>query len=165
MPLVEIVPHPGTSQSALEVAIEFYKACGKTPVHIKEEIPGFAANRLQKALLEEAYSLVNRGVLTAEEVDTCVTNSLGIRWATVGPFMGNVFGGGPGGFKHLMEHVGASSQAWGDDMKAHEFHATSETIDRLDASVQDMLRNHPADAAMKERDDLTIEFLSLKKGT
>jgi 3-hydroxyacyl-CoA dehydrogenase len=113
IPLVEVVPYPGTPQSALQVAIELCKACGMTPVHIKEEIPGFAANRLQKVLLEEAYSLVNRGILTAEEVDTCVTNSLSIRWATVGPFMGNVFGRDQGGFKHLMEHVGASSQRGG----------------------------------------------------
>jgi 3-hydroxyacyl-CoA dehydrogenase len=135
MPLVEVVPYPGTSQSALQVAIGFYKACGKTPVHIKEEIPEFAANRLQNALLEEAYSLVNGGILTTEEVETCVTNSLAIRWAITGPFTGNVFGGGQGGFKHLTEHVGASSQAWGEDVKAHQFHATSDTIDKLDASV------------------------------
>jgi hypothetical protein len=52
----------------------------------------------------------------------------------------------------------------GEDMKAHQFYATSDTIDKLDASVQDMLSKHPAAAAMKKRDDLTIEFLNLKTG-
>jgi len=68
MPLVEVVPHPKTSDSTIKGALTFYKSVGRKPVHIRQEVPGFAANRLQTALCNEAYSLVSRGVLSAEDL-------------------------------------------------------------------------------------------------
>lgn len=66
MPLVEVVPHPRTNAGAIKTAMEFYKSLGKSPVHIRQETPGFVANRLQAALVNEAYSLVQRGIISAE---------------------------------------------------------------------------------------------------
>jgi 3-hydroxyacyl-CoA dehydrogenase len=66
MPLVEVVPHDVTNPSTVEVAMSFYKAMGKSPVLVKQECPGFVANRLQAALTREAYSLVQRGIVSAE---------------------------------------------------------------------------------------------------
>lgn len=68
MPLVEIVPHPGTQSKYTGQAFQFYQAMGKKPIIVKEEIPGFVANRLQAAICNEAYSLVQRGVVSAEEL-------------------------------------------------------------------------------------------------
>jgi 3-hydroxyacyl-CoA dehydrogenase len=68
MPLVEVVPHPRTAATTTEAAIAFYKSLGRTPVHIRQELPGFAANRLQAALCTEAYSLVSRGIMSAEDL-------------------------------------------------------------------------------------------------
>ena len=68
MPLVEVVPHPGTSPEAIKTALDAYSAMGKRPVLVKKETPGFAANRLQAALLNEAYSLVANDVLSATDV-------------------------------------------------------------------------------------------------
>ena len=68
MPLVEVVPHPGSSQQAIANALEIYTSLGKRPVLVKKETPGFAANRLQAALCNEAYSLVANGVLSATDV-------------------------------------------------------------------------------------------------
>lgn len=68
MPLVEVVPHPDTDNSSIEVASEFYRSLGRKPVLIRQEIPGFAANRLQAALCNEAYSLVSRGIVTAADL-------------------------------------------------------------------------------------------------
>lgn len=70
MPLVEVVPHPGSSQDAVNEALDIYAALGKRPVLVKQEAPGFAANRLQAALCNEAYSLVQRGILSAADVGT-----------------------------------------------------------------------------------------------
>jgi 3-hydroxyacyl-CoA dehydrogenase len=70
MPLVEVVPHPGTSSIALETAMAFYKSLGRRPIHVKKEVPGFVANRLQAALCNEAYGLVSRGVVGAEDLGT-----------------------------------------------------------------------------------------------
>ena len=66
MPLVEVVPHPKTKASVSEAALDFYRAMAKSPVLIRQECPGFVANRLQAALGNEAYSLVQRGIISAE---------------------------------------------------------------------------------------------------
>lgn len=68
MPLVEVVPHPGTSDAAISTALHFYNSVGRKAIHIKQEAPGFVANRLQAALCNEAYSLVARGIVSAQEL-------------------------------------------------------------------------------------------------
>jgi 3-hydroxyacyl-CoA dehydrogenase len=72
MPLVEVVPHPGTSDATITTALEFYISLGRQAIHIKQEVPGFVANRLQVALCNEAYSLVARGIVSAQELGEIV---------------------------------------------------------------------------------------------
>jgi 3-hydroxyacyl-CoA dehydrogenase len=135
MPLVEVVPSSSTGAEKIQLTLDFYRELGKSPVLVMKEVPGFAANRLQAALCNEAYSLVKNGVLSAEDVgksqaslnlrricaevclliswpDACVTSSLGPRWALTGPFVSNVFGGGGGkdGFRRMMQHLGPASK-------------------------------------------------------
>ncbi|MFD3455569.1 3-hydroxyacyl-CoA dehydrogenase NAD-binding domain-containing protein [Streptomyces sp. NPDC058691] len=108
MPLVEVVPGERTTEEAVQAAVDFYTAVGRTPVVERREIPGFVGNRLQSALSREAVYLVQQGVVTPEDLDTVVTHSLGVRWATVGPFLGSHLGGGPGGYRHMSAHIGQS---------------------------------------------------------
>ncbi|MBG0855214.1 hydroxylacyl-CoA dehydrogenase [Streptomyces spinoverrucosus] len=115
LPLVEVVPGGRTGEDAVRAATDFYTSVGRTPVVLRKEIPGFVGNRLQNALSREAVHLVEQGVVTPEDLDKVVTNSLGLRWATVGPFLGAHLGGGPGGYRHLVRHIGASMQRLGDD--------------------------------------------------
>lgn len=68
MPLVEVVPHPGTEETYVTCAVNFYRSIGKEPILIKQETPGFIANRLQMALCNEAYSLVSRGIVSAADI-------------------------------------------------------------------------------------------------
>ncbi|MYS91270.1 MULTISPECIES: 3-hydroxyacyl-CoA dehydrogenase NAD-binding domain-containing protein [Streptomyces] len=110
VPLVEVVPGERTGEDAVRAAVDFYASVGRTPVVERREIPGFVGNRLQNALSREAVYLVEQGVVTPEELDTVMTNSLGLRWATVGPFLGSHLGGGPGGYRHMAEHIGTSMQ-------------------------------------------------------
>ncbi|MFI5588515.1 3-hydroxyacyl-CoA dehydrogenase NAD-binding domain-containing protein [Amycolatopsis sp. NPDC051758] len=113
IPLVEVVPGERTSDESVQQAVDFYTFLGRTPVVERKEIPGFVGNRLQNALSREAIYLVEQGVVTPEELDKVITNSLGIRWATVGPFLGSHLGGGPGGYRHMAEHIGKSmKQMW-----------------------------------------------------
>ncbi|MET7732019.1 3-hydroxyacyl-CoA dehydrogenase NAD-binding domain-containing protein [Streptomyces sp. NPDC005402] len=116
VPLVEVVPGERTGADAVQAALDFYTAVGRTPVVERKEIPGFVGNRLQNALSREAVYLVEQGVVTPEDLDKVVTNSLGLRWATVGPFLGSHLGGGPGGYRHLVEHIGASMQDMWDGL-------------------------------------------------
>ncbi|MGW0519211.1 3-hydroxyacyl-CoA dehydrogenase NAD-binding domain-containing protein [Crossiella sp. NPDC003009] len=108
IPLVEVVPGERTSAESVRAAVDFYTFLGRTPVVERKEIPGFVGNRLQNALSREAIYLVEQGVVTPEDLDKVMTNSLGIRWATVGPFLGAHLGGGPGGYRHMAEHIGKS---------------------------------------------------------
>jgi len=64
IPLVEVVPGEKTSDEAAAKAIAFYESVGKRPIRVRQEVPGHIANRLQAALWQEAYSLVERGVAT-----------------------------------------------------------------------------------------------------
>jgi ketoreductase RED1 len=102
LPLVELV---GADDAEVARAKEFYDSLGKVPVVVHKEIRGHVANRLQRVLFEECVNLVEQGVVSVPELDDIVTNSIGVRWATVGPFLAFHLGGGPGGLRHMMEAV------------------------------------------------------------
>lgn len=86
IPLVEIVGLPSTSPADMEKIVELMRACGKAPVVLNKDIPGFIANRLQAALMREACYLLENGVADTEQIDTAVKEGLGLRWAFKGPF-------------------------------------------------------------------------------
>ncbi|KAF5001120.1 hypothetical protein FGRMN_1231 [Fusarium graminum] len=160
MPLVEVVPHADTHRDRIEEALTFYRSVGKSPIHIKKEIPGFVANRLQAVVCNEAYSLITRGVVSAMDLDLCVTNSLGPRWAVTGPLVSNAMGGGGGadGFRHLMEHLGPASEKWLEDIRAHRFDSNKESIDLLTASVAEELEKEDVVALEARRDKFLIKL-------
>jgi 3-hydroxybutyryl-CoA dehydrogenase len=84
--LVEVVRVPSTSEETVAQLTGWMTALGKTPIVVNQAVPGFIANRLQYALIREAYHLVSIGVCTPADVDRAVTSALGPRWAAVGPF-------------------------------------------------------------------------------
>lgn len=86
MRLVEIVPAGRTDPSAIATLTGWSLALGKEPIVLSRDIPGFVANRLQYALLREAYGLVEAGVCSMADIDAAVTAGLGARWAAIGPF-------------------------------------------------------------------------------
>jgi 3-hydroxybutyryl-CoA dehydrogenase len=85
IPLVEVVTTEHTSSAALNSMMEFLAAAGKKPVHVRKDIPGFIANRLQSALAREAMSLVQKGVAAPEDIDAVFKNSLALRMLFSGP--------------------------------------------------------------------------------
>ena len=85
IPLVEVVPNEKTSAAVIEQVLRFLTAVGKKPIHVKKDLPGFLANRLQHALGREAVSLVQKGIASAEDVDTAFKSSLAIRLIFSGP--------------------------------------------------------------------------------
>ena len=111
MPLVEVVPTPDADPALVERALAFYGDIGKVARTIRKEIPGFVANRLQAAIFRESVFLVREGIVTIDELDDIVTNSLGIRWATSGPFLAFHLSGGSGGLTHFLEHLGPPMEA------------------------------------------------------
>lgn len=86
VPLVELCGAPWTSPEVIARARDIYRAIGQVPVTVNKEINGFVLNRLQGALLAEAFRLVGEGYMSAEDVDHTVKDGLGLRWSFLGPF-------------------------------------------------------------------------------
>ncbi|MGY6271986.1 3-hydroxyacyl-CoA dehydrogenase [Achromobacter denitrificans] len=86
IPVVELCPAPWTSPEALDGARAIMAEIGQKPVLVRREIEGFVLNRLQGALLHEAFRLVSEGIASAEEIDTTIKDGLGLRWSFMGPF-------------------------------------------------------------------------------
>lgn len=113
IPLVEVVPGEKTSPDAVDDAVAFYAALGKVPRVVRKEMPGFVANRLQRAIFRECCYLVIQGVVKVDELDDIVTSSIGLRWAADGPFRSFHLGGGAGGFKSFFKQFGPGlNEAW-----------------------------------------------------
>ncbi|MFD1695002.1 3-hydroxyacyl-CoA dehydrogenase [Roseibium aestuarii] len=83
---VEVVPSPWTSPEAMERTGALMREVGQLPIMMTGEIDGFIMNRLQGALLEEAFRLVAGGHASAEDVDIGIREGLAARWAFMGPF-------------------------------------------------------------------------------
>lgn len=84
--VVEVVPAPFTSPEVVTATTELLTSCGMHAVMVHREVEGFVFNRLQGALLREAYCLVRDGVATVADIDAIVTRGLGLRWSLIGPF-------------------------------------------------------------------------------
>lgn len=93
VPLVEVVPHPGTGPGVVPRVVALLRRIGKTPVVLRKDVPGFVANRLQAAVAREAFHLVETGVVDAHDLDAVVTEGIGFRWAFVGPVEAADLGG------------------------------------------------------------------------
>ncbi|WKX92687.1 hypothetical protein Q1695_010599 [Nippostrongylus brasiliensis] len=83
--LVEVVPAPWTTEAVVERTCEILKTIGQEPVRLNREVLGFAVNRLQYALLAEAWRLVADKVMSPEDVDKVMSSGLGPRYAFLGP--------------------------------------------------------------------------------
>jgi 3-hydroxyacyl-CoA dehydrogenase len=108
LPLVEIVGGEQTSLDTVVTTQEFMKAMGKTPVVLNREIPGYIVNRLQAGLLREAIDLVDKGIATAEDVDTAFCTGIGLRDPLLGPFLRIHLAGD--GVERFFEHLSRSYQ-------------------------------------------------------
>jgi 3-hydroxybutyryl-CoA dehydrogenase len=85
VPLVEVIGTEWTTQAAIDWTIRLHAEAGKTPVHVKKDVPGFVGNRLQHALWRECIALVQNDICDAETVDTVIKASFGRRLAVLGP--------------------------------------------------------------------------------
>src|ERR1700738_2951966 len=86
IPLVELCGAPWTAPDAIDRARNVYREIGQVPVTINREINGFVLNRLQGALLAEAFRLVGEGYISAEDLDHTVKDGLGLGWSFFGVF-------------------------------------------------------------------------------
>jgi 3-hydroxyacyl-CoA dehydrogenase len=107
LPLVELVPGEKTSEYALDTAAALLESIGQQVVKLRREIEGFVANRLQAAVVNEAVNLVAEGVVSPADVDKCLKDCLGLRWAFFGPFE-TMDLNAPNGFEEYAQKFGDS---------------------------------------------------------
>lgn len=160
VPLVEVVGSPDTPAGVVDAAMAFYAGVGKRPVHVRQEVPGHLANRLQAALWREAYSLVERGVATVADLDAAISNGPGLRWALLGPVANQHLSGGDGGLAHVLAHLGPPTQALMDDLGAPQL--TPQLAETLVAGVHDELGGIDVATLAAERDALLVGLLAAK---
>lgn len=102
IPAAEVVPAPWTSAETLERTRAFLIDAGHAPLVMKRELDGFIMNRLQGALLEEAFRLVADGYASVEDVDIGIRDGLALRWSFMGPFE-TIDLNAPGGVRDYVE--------------------------------------------------------------
>ena len=86
VPAVEVVPAPWTTPDVMKRAEAFMTSIGQVPLVMKKELDGFIMNRLQGALMEEAFRLVAHGYASADDVDRGIADGIALRWSFIGPF-------------------------------------------------------------------------------
>ena len=87
VPAVEVVRGEFTDERVWEEAAALMRALGKVPVRVKKDVPGFLANRLQHALMREAFALIDAGLASPEDVDAAVRYGFGLRYLAAGPVL------------------------------------------------------------------------------
>ena len=85
VPLVEIVPAPWTKPEVVKKTRALMEEIGQKPVTLSREIEGFALNRIQYAILNETWRLVESGILDVKDIDSVMSDGLGMRYAFLGP--------------------------------------------------------------------------------
>ncbi|MEM9230677.1 MAG: 3-hydroxyacyl-CoA dehydrogenase [Pseudomonadota bacterium] len=105
IPVVEIVPTRWTSKTVVDEVKDLLDGVGQVPIILKKEIDGFVVNRLQGALLREAFQLLDHGVASREAIDKAISDGLGIRWSLMGPFE-TIHLNAPGGVADYVTRFG-----------------------------------------------------------
>lgn len=85
VPLVELVPHPETSPATMDRTYALMRKIGQSPVRVLKEVDGFVLNRLQYAIIAEAWRLVEDGIVSPGDLDLVMSDGLGMRYAFIGP--------------------------------------------------------------------------------
>ena len=155
VPLVELVPGRQTDPGVLEDAAVFFTSLGKVPVILKKEVPGHIANRLAAALWREAIHLAAEGVADVEDIDKALFAGPGLRWAIMGQHLTYHLGGGEGGYRHFIEKIGNSFEAYWRDMPTWT-KIPADASKKIVAGVQKMVKDRTYDNLCAERDEKLI---------
>ncbi len=150
VPATEVVPAPWTRPDVVQRTVELLRAIGQAPIVMQREIDGFIMNRLQGAILEEAFRLIDGGYASAEDIDIALCDGLALRWSVMGP-METIDMNAPGG---VRDYVGRFDAMYA---KIHESAGrradwTGIALDRIEASrrAQLSVADFPARQAWRD---------------
>jgi len=160
VPLVEIVPGKQTAQEAMVTARAFYEHIGKVPVTLKKEVPGYLENRLTAALYREAIDLAINDVASIEDIDKTIWAGPGLRYALMGPLMIYHLGGGQGGTRYFIDHLGTALTQWWEDMNTWTT-VPEGAVDILEKGVQEALHGKSIEDMCAWRDRKLVELIKV----
>lgn len=158
VPLVELL---GSDAGVVARAAAFYAAVGKTPVILQREAVGHIANRLTAALLREALYMVEQGIADVEGIDTALRCGPGLRWALMGPFLTYHLGGGEGGIRHYLEHLGPSQVERWKDLGTPTLDAA--LMERVARGVEEAYGGLDLKAFARRRDESLCSILDVQR--
>ena len=161
IPAVEIVPSPWTEKSIVTKVDEILRNCSRETILLNKEIDGFVVNRLQGALLEEAFRLVGSGIVSAADLDKAISDGLGLRWSFMGP-MKTIHLNAPEGVADYVERYGGMYQ--GFDLHAdinNSWHCV--TRETLAAELEAAFPIDDIPAAQADRDKKLMALLKHKQ--
>ena len=150
--LIELVPAPGTLPETLDRAAAFFDAAGFASIVLGHEIEGFVLNRLQGAVLREAYRLVGEGVVDVADIDAVIRLGLGPRWALSGPFETAELNT-PGGIVAHARRMGPAYRRMGEQRGETGCHWPDALVAQVDAERRRVIAvgDLPARAAWRAR--------------
>lgn len=151
LPVIEVVPAPFTEPATIKRAAEIYGQAGLKVIHVRKEVEGFVFNRLQGALLREAYCLVRDGVASVADIDEVVRSGLGRRWSVLGPFE-TVDLNTRGGIAAHAVKMGPAYERMGADRGQHDSW-TPELVDEVARQRRAILPLDEWEDAVRRRDE------------
>jgi 3-hydroxyacyl-CoA dehydrogenase len=157
IPVIEVVPSPLTASDVVDRATEIYRAAGLKPVHVRKELEGFIFNRLQGAVLREAYCLVRDGIASVDDIDEVMRSGLGRRWTFIGPFETSDLNT-RGGLESHAEKMGPAYERMGAERGQHD-PWTPDLVADVVGQRRHILPLDDWDARVRWRDEQLMKFL------
>lgn len=160
MPLVELF---GTDDAVIDRAEVLFRSLGKQTIRLKREMPGHIANRLGAALWQEAVHLLAEGVAEVRDIDAALIHGPAMRWAVQGTNLTYHLGGGAGGIRHYLEHLGPSQEKRWETLG--RMRLTPEIKQALIEGVEQEAAGRSIAELEAERDRFLIDLLKLRGHT
>lgn len=159
IPVVEICGADFTTKKTIDIAFDLMKQVNQYPIILKKEVDGFILNRLQGALLREAFSLYEEGYASSADIDATVSQGLGLRWSFMGPFE-TIDLNAPAGLADYCARYGQmyaemfGKERWGEKL-VNDLHAERRAqLDIKDIPRRSEWRNQRLMALMKHKQDM-----------
>ncbi|GAB5376124.1 MAG: 3-hydroxyacyl-CoA dehydrogenase NAD-binding domain-containing protein [Acuticoccus sp.] len=160
VPMVELVAGRATDPATLDAAEAFYGTMRRVTIRVQREMVGHLANRLTSALYREAVNIVAEGIASVGDVDKAIAYGPGMRWALMGPHLTYHLGGGPGGYRHYLDHLGPTQEARWKTLGNPEL--TEALKDALVAGMEEALADADSASLAARRDEALVELARLK---
>lgn len=159
LPVAEVVPAPFTDSRIVESVLENLRNVGMSPVLVNSEIEGFVFNRLQGAILREAYCLVRDGVVSASDVDRIVTQGLARRWTVIGPFATSALNV-QGGIKAHVARMGSAYARMGA-LRGQDDPWTNDLVEKVSEDIDQIFLVDEWSKNVLRRDEALLELTKL----